>query len=103
MRVIEEKKVVALQLKQEKTQRYALYGGLVLLGLFALFMVNRIRVTNKQKKLIEVQKKIVEEQKRLVDEKQKEVLDSIRYSKRIQQSLMPTETYISRNIRKLKQ
>jgi hypothetical protein len=50
-----------------------------------------------------VQKKIVEEQKRLVDEKQKEVLDSIRYAKRIQQSLMPTETYISRNIRKLKQ
>jgi hypothetical protein len=66
-------------------------------------MVNRFRVTNKQKKLIEVQKKIVEEQKRLVDEKQKEVLDSIRYAKRIQQSLMPTETYISRNIRKLKQ
>ncbi len=99
VRVVEEKKVVAVQLKQEKTQRYALYGGLGLVGLFALFMVNRFRVTNKQKKLIEAQKKIVEHQKELVDEKQKEVLDSIRYAKRIQESLLPTETYIQKKLR----
>jgi tetratricopeptide (TPR) repeat protein len=99
VRVAEEKKVVAVQLKQEKTQRYALYGGLGFVGLFALFMVNRFRVTNKQKKLIEEQKKIVEDQKHLVDEKQKEILDSIRYAKRIQQSLLPTETYINRNLK----
>jgi tetratricopeptide (TPR) repeat protein len=103
VKVAEEKKIVAIQLKQEKTQRYALFGGLSIVGLFALFMVNRFRVTNKQKKLIEMQKKIVEHQKELVDEKQKEILDSIYYAKRIQQSLLPTETYISRNIRKLKQ
>ncbi len=102
VRVAEEKKVVTLQLKQEKTQRYALYGGLGLVGIFALFMVNRFRVTNKQKKLIEAQKKIVEEQKHLVDEKQKEILDSIRYAKRIQQSLLPTETYINRNLKNIK-
>ena len=94
MRVIEEKKVVALQLKQEKTQRYALYGGLVLVGLFALFMVNRFRVTNKQKKLIEVQKKIVEEQKRLVDEKQKEIIESITYAKRLQEAILPSQEFI---------
>jgi hypothetical protein len=62
-------------------------------------MVNRFRVTNKQKKLIEEQKKIVEDQKHLVDEKQKEILDSIRYAKRIQDSLLPTETYIQKKLR----
>jgi tetratricopeptide (TPR) repeat protein len=96
VKVVEEKKVVAAQLKQEKTQRYALYAGLCLVGLFALFMVNRFRVTNKQKKLIEAQKKIVEHQKQIVDEKQNEILDSIYYAKRIQTSLLPTEKYIDR-------
>ncbi len=63
VRVAEEKKVVAIQLKQERTQRYALYSGLSLVVLFAIFMVNRFSVTNRQKKLIETQKLIVEEQK----------------------------------------
>jgi len=101
VRVAEEKKVTAAQLKQEQTQRYALYGGLSLVGIFALFMVNRFRVTNKQKKVIEAQKQIVEEQKHLVEEKQKEVLDSIHYAKRIQTALMPHEKYIARNLKKL--
>ena len=73
-----------------------------MVGLFALFMVNRFRVTNKQKKVIEAQKQIVEEQKHLVDEKQKEILDSIHYAKRIQTVLMPTEKYIERNMHKLR-
>ena len=38
----------------------------------------------------------ISEQKELVEEKQKEILDSIRYAKRIQNSLMPTETFIDR-------
>lgn len=96
VRVVQERKVVEAQLKQEKTQRYALSGGLVLVVLFALFMVNRFRVTNKQKKIIEEQKKMVEQQKGIVEEKQKEVLDSIHYAKRIQLSLLPQEKYIEK-------
>jgi tetratricopeptide (TPR) repeat protein len=103
VKVIEEKKVTAAQLKAEETQRYALYGGLGLVGLFAVFMVNRFRVTNNQKKIIEEQKKIVEVQKHEVEEKQKEILDSIRYAKRIQSSLLATEKYIGKNIDRLKQ
>jgi tetratricopeptide (TPR) repeat protein len=99
----EEKKVVAAQLKQEKTQRFALYGGLSLVGLFALFMVNRFRVTNQQKKLIEEQKQIVEAQKHLVEEKQKEILDSIHYAKRIQTALITSEFYIGKCILRLKE
>jgi len=46
--------------------------------------------------LIELQKKLVEDQKNMVDIKQKEILDSIRYAKRIQTSLLPSEKYIAR-------
>lgn len=37
-----------------------------------------------------------------IQEQQKEIIDSIIYAKRIQQSLMPTEKYIERNVNKLK-
>jgi predicted double-glycine peptidase len=45
---------------------------------------------------------IIEQQKNMVEEKQKEIVDSIHYAKRIQQSLMPTEKYIDKNLNKLK-
>lgn len=95
VKAVEEKKVVDAQFKQEQTQRYALYGGILLLIVFAGFMFNRFRATQKQKNIIELQKQIVEE-------KQKEVLDSIYYAKRIQQSLLPTEKYINKSISRLK-
>jgi hypothetical protein len=37
-----------------------------------------------------------EEQRMMVEEKHKEILDSINYAKRIQLSLLPTETYLKR-------
>jgi tetratricopeptide (TPR) repeat protein len=102
VKAVEEKKVTDVLLKQEKTQRFALYGGLGLVGLFAMFMVNRFQVTNKQKRLIEEQKRLVEIQKHMVEEKQKEILDSIKYAKRIQFALITSEYYFSRNIERLK-
>jgi hypothetical protein len=58
-------------------------------------MYNRFRVTRKQKAIIESQKEIVEE-------KQKEIMDSIRYAKRIQRSLLPLESTIEKTLKKLK-
>ncbi len=69
--------------------------GLLLVAVFSVFLFNRFQVTRKQKG-------IIEHQKFLVEEKQKEILDSIHYAKRIQQSLMPTEKYIERNLNELK-
>lgn len=45
--------------------------------------------------------KIIAEQKKTVEEKQKEILDSIRYAKRIQISLLPTEKYIGSSLKRL--
>jgi tetratricopeptide (TPR) repeat protein len=108
IRMVEEKKVSAAQLKAEEIQRYGLYGGLALVALFAAFMVNRLSVASKQKKLIEEQKLMVEDQKReveqqkhRVEEKQKEILDSIHYARRIQRALITNENYIHRILMKM--
>jgi tetratricopeptide (TPR) repeat protein len=79
------------EIKAKKNQQYALFGGLFLVMIFAGFMYNRFKITQKQKGVIESQKEIVEEQKKIVDEKQKEILDSIHYAKRIQLAQIPSE------------
>ncbi|MES2516131.1 MAG: tetratricopeptide repeat protein [Bacteroidota bacterium] len=98
VRVSEEKKVTTAQLKQEKTQRFALYGGLVLVGLFGAFMFNRFKVTQKQNHLIQQQKSELQKQKELVEEHQKETLDSIHYAKRIQTALIANTDFISKRV-----
>jgi tetratricopeptide (TPR) repeat protein len=40
-----------------------------------------------------------EKQKNIVEEKQKEILDSIHYARRIQQSLLPNKKYISKSLK----
>ncbi|MFZ5553082.1 MAG: tetratricopeptide repeat protein [Bacteroidota bacterium] len=80
----EQIKTQEAQLESEKTQRYSLYGGLALIAVFSVFLFNRFRVTQRQKKLIE-------EQKAIVEEKQKEIVDSINYAKRIQNAILPDE------------
>jgi len=98
VKVAEEKKVTTAQLKQEKTQRFALYGGIFLVGLFGVFMFNRFKVTKKQNHLIQIQKTELQHQKELVEEHQKETLDSIHYAKRIQTALIANSDFITQNI-----
>ena len=84
------------ELKAKKNFQYILFGGLFFAVLFGVFIYNRFKVTQKQKNSIA-------RQKHLVDEKQKEILDSIKYAKRIQKANLPTEKYIGKNIDRLKQ
>lgn len=77
------------QIKQEQTQRYALYSGLILVIAFGGVMYNRFKVTKKQKDIIAVQKEQTEHQKEIIEEKQKEIIDSISYAKRIQGAILP--------------
>jgi serine phosphatase RsbU (regulator of sigma subunit) len=91
VKVEADKKITNAQLKQEKIQRYSLYGGLLLVALFAIFMVNRFRITNQQKK-------VIEEQKEIVEEKHKEITDSINYAERIQRSFLATKDVLDENL-----
>ena len=45
-----------------------------------------------------LQQKKITEQKELIEDRQKEIIDSIHYAKRIQDSLLPTEKYIDRHL-----
>ncbi len=70
--------------------------GLVLMGLFAGFIFRSLRITRKQKQIIEAQKTIVEKQKHIVEEHQKEIIDSITYAKRLQQAILPSAEEIKK-------
>lgn len=88
-----------LQLQQEKERKrlvaekegerqelvvYSLSGGLGLVFLFSLFLFGRFQLISKQKKTIEGQKAVV-------DEKNKEIVDSLKFAKKIQKAILPTE------------
>lgn len=104
------------QLKQEKTQRVALYGGLVLVLIFAGFMFNRYKITQQQRNTIALQKTKVDEayielnqqneeiatqrdeigkQKHTLEAHQKEIIDSITYAKRLQEAILPPKEFIT--------
>ncbi|MBC7864378.1 MAG: tetratricopeptide repeat protein [Bacteroidia bacterium] len=89
-------------LKQEKFQRYSLAGGLLIVLGGLGFVINRFRVTNKQKKIIEEQKIIVDQAFEKLHEKNKEVMDSIHYAKKIQRALITSEFYIEKKLKSFK-
>ena len=89
------------QLDQEKTKRYALYGGIFLILVFTFFVLNRFRVTQRQKVIIEKQKVRVDKAYEHLHEKNKEVMDSINYASRIQRALLPSQSYISNQFKRL--
>ena len=72
------------EVKQQKIIIWAVVGGLALVFLFSIFLGNRYRITQKQKKIIEEKNKIVEE-------KNKDITDSINYAKRIQEAILPAK------------
>jgi len=82
--------------RKQETIIWSVVAGLLAITGFAVYVLRSLRITRKQKYIIELQKSEVERQKKIVDEHQKEILDSIQYAKRIQTSLLPTEKYIER-------
>ena len=95
----EHEKQIAIEQEASEKQTiitYATTGGLGLVGIFLLVVFNRLKVTRKQKNIIEEQKQEVEQQKQVVElahseleEKNKEITDSIQYAKRIQNAILP--------------
>lgn len=78
--------------KREAQRFYFILGGLILTVIFGIIVFTRLRITRRQKKLIEAQKLEVEGQKAVIEEKNEEILDSINYAKRLQSAILPDET-----------
>ncbi len=92
----EQEKKEAVAAAEKRKQQIVLFLVCCVLILVLVFAVFAYRsFLQKKKANIEISK-----QKHIIEEKQKEILDSIYYARRIQCSLLPTEKYIDRIIRK---
>ncbi len=84
----------AISNEEKKRQQFVIYTGtamFILVLIFAAFMFNRVKITQKQKR-------IIEKQKHLVEENQKEIIDSITYAKRLQQAILPSTAEIKKHL-----
>ncbi len=88
-----DKELAISEERENKQKLVSLFVGigLVLVLVFAIIIFNRLRVTNKQKK-------IIEEKNHVIEEKQKEILDSIHYAKRIQETILAHKDFINDNL-----
>ena len=68
--------------------------GLLLVLVFAGFILRSLRVTRKQKQIIEIKSRVTEQQKIIIEEKNKDITDSINYAKRIQEAKLPKKDEI---------
>lgn len=73
-----------LKLKQSETLRYALIIGLTLLAVLLFILYVRYREKKKTNNLLNAQKSEIEV-------KNREITDSIKYAKRIQEAILPSE------------
>jgi serine phosphatase RsbU (regulator of sigma subunit) len=93
----EYEKMLAIEQEEKEKQQIltgASIGGLALVIVFLIFVFNRLRITKRQKIVIEEQKEEVEQANSELEEKNKEIMDSITYAKRIQSAILPPKKLV---------
>ncbi|MDF2438411.1 MAG: protein serine/threonine phosphatase [Bacteroidota bacterium] len=84
----------AIAVAEKRTQHIIIgcvIGGLILSLIFLLFIFRSLRLTKKQKIMIELQKREVEEHR-------KGIIDSITYARRIQEALLKEEEHVTAHL-----
>ncbi len=66
-----------------------------------MFMYRRVKITQKQKALIDKAYAELDTKNKQIEEHHKEVMDSIRYAKRIQTTLITSEKSIENSLKRL--
>jgi tetratricopeptide (TPR) repeat protein len=93
----DKKEAVALAEKKKQNVFFWLMCSIAAaVGIIAVLIFRSLTITRKQKL-------VIEEQKLQVEAKQKEVYASIHYAKRIQLSLLPSDTYIDKTLKRMKE
>jgi len=95
------KAVAAEETKRQQIIIASVVGVLLVVLVFSLFLYKRFKITQRQKAVIEKQKILVDKAYDELNEKNKEVMDSIRYAKRIQTALITSEKYVESSLNKL--
>jgi tetratricopeptide (TPR) repeat protein len=84
----------AIASSEKRRQNFVIVAVIVILLVvivFSFFLFKRFKITKQQKEIIEKQKEIVEDQR-------KEVLDSIRYAKRIQNTIIASDEFLDQHL-----
>ena len=85
-------------LKQEQKilqiTRDFLLGGALMLAITAFFILRSLIIKKRDNKLLQKQKEEINRQKEIVEGQKKEITDSIRYARRIQSAILPSEEII---------
>ena len=93
----EHDKEIAVAVAEKKKQQiiiWSVIAGLLLVIVFASFVFRSLRITRKQKNIIELQKNEVDKQKEIVEKQKEKIVDSITYAQRIQQSILMEESEV---------
>lgn len=80
-----------LMLSESRNKMLILAGGLAIVFVMAVFIFMNLRQKQKANKEISRQKEEIEMQKKIVEEKNKDITDSINYSRRIQEAMLPAK------------
>jgi serine phosphatase RsbU (regulator of sigma subunit)/Tfp pilus assembly protein PilF len=98
---LENEKQIALveeKARKQKVINAVIIIGVLLMVLLVVFIFRSLKITRKQKQIIEQKSKETELQKHIIEEKNKDITDSINYAKRIQNALLGQEDYISKHL-----
>ena len=96
-----EARLQQIAVHEEKEKRSAFVKNFFVAGF--LLVLGAAFLLFKQVKRIKEANQIIKKQRDQIEARQKEVLDSIYYARRIQQSLFASETYINRHMQRLMQ
>lgn len=86
--------------RKQKIITWSVIFGLLFTLIFTGIILRSLRITRKQKEIIEMQKSEVEKQKDLVEENQKQIIGSITYAKRLQDAILPPADYFKKHFPK---
>ena len=101
---LEQQKKDAIAYQERRKQSIiigAVSASLFLVLVLGLVILRSLRLNQRKNRIIHAQKEAVERQKDLIEEKQKEILDSITYARRIQRSLLTSEGYIFKCLKRM--
>jgi tetratricopeptide (TPR) repeat protein len=93
--------LVQKEMEMEKVLRNSFIAGFALMLVLSVIIFRSYKQKKNDNKIIAEQKIKVEEQRDYIEEKQKEIIDSIRYAKRIQRALIASEKYVETNLNRL--